>query len=327
MSVLHYASSAVSVSQLKDRGNGPALPLLTVGFWAQPSKHPSVRMPLNQSVGLLQFSPMTLPEGCRISSVRLCLMVNEPSFRPVRIGLFSNMSGFEPETVAYETRPAIMPAPFAQFQVNPDMRWKYVACDVTVLFKNRHGYLPAMGFTLLAEDPFSGIVSFCAQSQAYMPYLEIICSPREEACRECPEDTGLVQNVFKERIFNVEGGQQELHTPALTTAGAAAITFFVKNTGMHPLNFHIQISPDGMEYLNDSQIFAVEPGDMKAAVPYLFGKFMRVSLRPLSDGYTIAARVWCQAQTKNYMVKELACRPDGVSGDPLPMSLPGDVLS
>ncbi len=327
MSVLHYANSAVSVAQAIAHRTSLAAHLMHVGFYTQGSNHLTNRIQLFQSVGLLQFLPIDLPEGCKVSSVRLCLPIYEPSFRPMRIGLFQNMNEYNSHAVTYQTRPAIMQVPIAQFQVNPDMRWKYVTCDITVVFRNCHGNLPAIGFTLLSLDSGSGMVSFCGQNQAYMPYLEILCKPQEETKEECHEEAQLVQNVFKERIFHVKGDRQDLHTPIMTTAGVETITFFVKNTGTHPLEFHLQISPDGMNYLDDPQIFDVEPCGMKAAAPCLFGKFMRVSVRPLLTGTVIAACVWCQAQTKNYMVQEIACRTDIALGDSLSMSLPGDATS
>ena len=327
MAVLHYASSAVSVAQRQACKIDAPMPVMRVGNLAKLMNHHSMRMPPVKCVGLLQFPPLSLPVGYKITSAHLCLMVYETFLRPVRIALFQNLSGYCSQTVTYETRPAIAQKPFAIFQVNPDMQWKYAACDVTALYLNHHGDLPAMGFTLAAIDALPCMVSFCAHNQAYMPYLEIVCSAMDETKDECDANAEIAQNIFKERIFHIDDEKAVVYTPTLCTSSAEQITFFVKNTGTHAFSFHIQISPDGLDYIDDPQVFAVEPGDMKAAVPYLFGKFMRACMASNTNACFVAARIWFQAQTKNYMVKEIAYPLGSGISNSLPMSLPGDVIS
>ena len=60
---------------------------------------------------------------------------------------------------------------------------------------------------------------------------------------------------------------------------------------------------------------------MKAATPYLFGRFMRACLNPKESGQCAAARVWCQAD-KPLHGEENSWPDAGAPAMPLPARLP-----
>jgi hypothetical protein len=303
MPLLHYAVDAVHVFQNNPYLSDPSSAVVYVGIAGRGSSSGMPQPMSGQCIGLLQFPPLSLPENQMISSIRLCMPVYSVSSHAMQIGVFQNMVPFEASTVHYLTRPAVASFPLSVFQVGPDSQSSYVSCDLKVLFKDLSGYLPGIGLTLKSIGRQVGMVAFCARVGSYTPYLEIALCPREGKKQSCDPDKGFVENVFRECVFKLSGQEREIITPVLYTAGAKTITFFVRNEGEHPLEFRLQLSPDGRDFLNDQQNFSLAAGEMKAAAPYLFGKFMRVCLNPAQSGQGIAARVWCQAQTNNYMVK------------------------
>lgn len=303
MLLLHNACDAVSVLQRSPYLCEPSSAIVYVGSVGRGLSIDAAHTAHGQCIVLLQFPPLKLPEKQLIASIRLCMLVYSPCTSIMQIGVFQNLAPFDAQTVNYLTRPAIASYPVAVLQVGPDSQSSYVTCDLKMPFKDRSGCLPGFGLSLMSIDRQRGMAAFYAQEEVSAPYLEITLYPREEKNQPSGPDESLAENVFREWVFDICGQEQEIYTPVLYTAGVRIITFFIRNEGEHSLDFRLQLSPDGREYLNDQQSFSVKTGEMKAATPYLFGKFMRVCLCPSQSGQGISARVWCQAQTNNYMVK------------------------
>jgi hypothetical protein len=303
MSLLHYAVDAVHVLQNNPYQSDPSSTVVIVGMMERSLSNNLTNMTRGQYIGLLQFPPMKLPEHQMITSVHLCMLVYSSCPYVMQIGVYQNITPFSGRSVNYLTRPAIASVPITILQVGPDSQSRYVTCDLKMLFKDRSGYLPGFGLTLKSVGQQRGMVAFYAQEEVYAPYLDIVLHPGEEKKQSCVPEKDFAENVFRERVFELCGQEKELYTPVLYTAGVKIITFFIRNEGEHSLDFRLQISPDGREFINDQQSFSLKAGEMKAVTPYMFGKFMRVCLYPTQSGEGIAARVWCQAQTNHYMVK------------------------
>ncbi len=303
MPLLHYAYDAVHAFQNNPYLCDPSSTVIYVGIAGSGFFDDKPQSMYGQCIGLLQFPPLKLPENQMIASIRLCMMVYSTCTHVMQIGVFQNLAPFDAKNVNYLTRPAVAFPPISAFQVGPDSQSSYVICDLKMLFKDRSGYLPGFGLTLKSIGQQMGMVAFSAQEEVNAPFLKITLSPREEMKHPCSPYEGFMENVFRDCVFDLCGQEQEIYTPVLYTAGVKLITFFVRNEGEHSLDFRLQLSPDGRDFLNDQQSFSLNAGEMKAATPYLFSKFMRVRLYPTQSGQGIAARVWCQAQTNNYMVK------------------------
>lgn len=310
--LMHCACDAVSVSRDCPDRSDPASPAVYVGFSNQALPNDPPCPPHGRYIGLVQFPPLPLPQGRRIASARLFLLVCAPHCRPVRVEAYQNLAPFDGRTVTYRTRPAAAPVPLGDALVTPQSQMRYVSWDVTALLGGGQGILPRAGFSLVTGCRDTGMVAFCAHGGAYPPYLEITCEPSHD------RRDSLVENLFRERVFDLHGAGQPQCTPVIGTAGVKAVTFFVKNTGAEAFAFHLEISPDGLEFVPDPQKLDVEAGEMKAATPYLFGRFMRACLNPKESGQCAAARVWCQAQTNHYMVRENSWPDAGAPAMPLP---------
>lgn len=322
MLLLRYACDAVSVLQRSPYQNDPSSAIVYVGSMGRGFSIDTAHTAHGQCITLLQFPPLKLPAQQMITSIRLCMLVYSSGSCVVQIGVFQNLAPFDAKTVNFFTKPAIAYNPVAALQVGPDNQSSYVTCDLKMPFKDHSDCLPGFGLSLIPIYQQRGMAAFYAQEEVSAPYLEITLCPREEKNQPSGPDDGLAENIFREWVFDIYGKEQELFTPVLYTAGVRIITFFIRNDGDHSLDFCLQLSPDGREYLNDQQNFSVKAGEMKAATPYLFGKFMRVFLCPTQSGQGISARVWCQAQMNNYMVKgglQAASRPSDSSA--LSMSL------
>lgn len=74
-------------------------------------------------------------------------------------------------------------------------------------------------------------------------------------------------------------------------------TFFIKNTGDHSISAGLEISPDGVDFIQDQSGVLIEPGQKIVILPYHFGRYTRVFahyLEPQEEPSTI--KIWYQYQ-------------------------------
>lgn len=299
MSLSNPACDALYVAQGAPDRNLAASPLMVVGY--------SGRDGAGYLVGLLQFPPLDLGPGYGVLSARLYMKVYRAAAAMIPVAVYANQAPFDGRTVTFSTRPAIVPYPVSCLYVPRESAESYVACDITQYLQNRPGRLPGFGFSLVSVAGYEGVAAFYAMEEACLPFVQIICRSMPDPDR----GGGLMENVFAERVFDVQGMGEDCYTPAIRMAEIETATFFMKNNGPYPAILQLQLSPDGLDFLPDKQLAEAGAGELAAVTPYLFGKFMRAQVRPARAGLPVSARVWYQAQTRNYMAKE---RPEAMDG-------------
>lgn len=233
---------------------------------------------------LLQFPLGAIPKDADIKKAAIYLSPIKGNLRAVCA--FKNLSCFDGREVTWCTRPRTERAPFACSYAS-----EYgLAIDVLSALEGAEDFL---GVTIAARSP--GVLLI---RQA--PYLRVSFAEEHGG-----GDKFLVNNVFSERRYSFSPSSQYVrYSPVYDAAASSVLTFFVKNTGAYPFAFNIQVSPDGQQFMDDSQVYEVAPGELNAFTPYMFGRFMRVKIMASQLGSVTSADIWIQAQTGNYVLKK-----------------------
>ncbi len=296
------AGEAVYVSELNPCVNYAHSPIIVVGFSGGFPFKRSVAKPLcfpAENIGLLQFTAFDLPPHYEILKARLHLFVCHAHCRAKRIQIYSNAEPFNGTTVNWITKPDVQPGPIAALCVEKPRH--YAICDITQFIReNQNKCITTWGFSLMADrENAEGVVVFSNQA-GFLPYISI------SYCKKPlpPSPREIVENIFCEHIWEVAGNDPALFSPSLEVSQARKITFFIENTGIHSFSYNLQISPDGVHFIDDKQTgWLEEAHSMEALTPYLFAKYMRVRIQPALAGESVHARIWCQMQTHNYLLK------------------------
>lgn len=298
------ACEAVYLSELNPWMNHAHSPVIAAGF----SECLAINRPLAkqtccraENIGLLQFKAFDLADNVEILKAQLHCFVCRAHCRAKRIQVYPIIEPFDEYTVTWITKPAVQAAPIAGFWVERGNTGHYVTCDITQYVKDIHaGRIPGWGLSLIADrENAEGIVFF--SNQAGLPFY-ICINYRVKPFPPTPGE--MVENIFCEHILEVAGTGALLFSGAIEVSRARKITFFIENTGGHSFNFNLQISPDGTHFIDDKQTQRLEAENTMAALtPYLFAKYMRVRIQPVSAGEPVHARIWCQMQTHNYLFK------------------------
>lgn len=84
----------------------------------------------------------------------------------------------------------------------------------------------------------------------------------------------------------------ELINTSLTTT----VMFFIKNVAIYEIIAHLQVSPDGINFINEPMQISVGMNEIKFIVPCIFAKFTRVAVKNVTSGETSRVKIWYQAQ-------------------------------
>lgn len=291
---------SVYVSESNPGINSAHLPFIAVGssrwvpFSNCAAQHKCCRA---ENIGLLQFPGFNLPPGCETLNVQLGLFVSSLQCGTRHIQIYPNNELFTANSVNWMTRPGVEPVPIADLHVErPGI---YVYCDITQFIKENNP-LPDnnWGFSLVTvEQCRDGMVLFSRQA-GFQPYIFI--NYIKKIFPPCPYETA--RNLFRGYFWEIDGNEPILYSPDIEVANARIITFFVENAGTGSFNANLQISPDGINFIDDKQIRSLQAGATEAITPYLFAKYMRVRIQPEIAGQFVNARIWCQIQTYDYLL-------------------------
>lgn len=250
-----------------------------------------------ESIGLLQFE-FDLPDQYEMLNAQLHLFVFHTRFMVNRVQIYPNREPFNGNTVTWMTRPAVQPGPVATLFVEREKQGYYVPCNITQLIKDgRMGGMPGFGVSLIGNRETGDGVEFFSNQSPYPPYVSLQYRKPSDPSRT------KVESLFYEQVFEVEGTGDVLFSRTMEVSHVRTVSFFVKNIGVNSFDVNLQISPDKMDFLDDKQICRLGVNEINSLIPYSFAKYMRIRLRPVLSGVPIHARIWCQMQTYNYLMK------------------------
>ncbi|MCX8128659.1 MAG: DUF6385 domain-containing protein [Clostridia bacterium] len=115
------------------------------------------------------------------------------------------------------------------------------------------------------------------------------------------DNSGALQVVFSKSFMNATENvtTSDLYTGTIgrDTSLHTVHTFFINNIGSNPAIFKIQISPDGILWIDDGGEFSVDPSTAKAANANRFAHYTRIAYRSNNSNSTTNLSITFQAQS------------------------------
>ncbi len=100
--------------------------------------------------------------------------------------------------------------------------------------------------------------------------------------------------IFFEKELALSGFRNQVESPWFYSGNAETITFFIINTGLDPVQIHLENSPNAIVHIDDAQRTCVQPNQTVDIMPYKFSKFIR--LVASSHQRKVNCRIWFQSQ-------------------------------
>ncbi|MGV8980204.1 DUF6385 domain-containing protein [Clostridium sp.] len=108
----------------------------------------------------------------------------------------------------------------------------------------------------------------------------------------CPSPPTKFIDISEEFDTNDLYSFSELINTSLTKT----VMYFVKNIDIYEITAHLQVSPNGIDFINEPTVITLDSNILKFIVPCIFSKFTRVAVKNIYSGETSRVKIWYQAQ-------------------------------
>ena len=261
-------------------------------------------------ISLLRFDRISLlPHDSSIVKATLHVYVRKQkstnmSCKESRIFVYNNLENFEGPTLCWDNKPNFEQDEDGVIAFASTYQHGYASCDITELAVDwHHGIEPNFGVSLV-EASNATCIMLDSKNGAHPPYITIdyLPSPCHHDDCNCCHDSGYLKNKFVERIFHTQSDEDDTLSPFLGITSAELVSLFIKNEGTSTFEINLQMSPDGIEYVNDPQTLTAAPGELVFITPQYFAKFIRVHIRNIVPTGNITAKLWWHLQTRDYYI-------------------------
>jgi len=243
---------------------------------------------------LLQFNLSTLPSGYIITKAELVLYIirNDYPGTAKSYDIYRTTQSFGENTVTYNNQPSVDSNPYATLTINDELN-TYIRVDITDLVNDWYeGKFVNDGLLIKgSNETIDSLVAFYSKEcgiDLYFPQLEIsLEEPIQTSGHRfvTATETGLTTS----NSFNF--------SQAYDVSQNINYTFFVTNTGgLNDADANIQISPDATNWVNDTIVYSIVPGQTKSIMPKTFSKYTRLAYKStvLDNSTTIDVNIQAQ---------------------------------
>lgn len=103
-------------------------------------------------------------------------------------------------------------------------------------------------------------------------------------------------NESDQNLVTTDSPQRWRNTSPPDVSEQSMVTFFVVNSGPNPAKVFLQISPDGINWVNESSEQIVETGGIVVLVPMIFLRYTTVCYLSAQQNQPTALTIGYQAQ-------------------------------
>ncbi|WP_425449025.1 DNRLRE domain-containing protein [Dethiothermospora halolimnae] len=243
---------------------------------------------------LLSFDLSQLPKGYIIKKAELELYIirnDNPSYTK-----YYNISrvreNFDYETVNYVNQPTISTEVSGTLIVNNELN-SYITADITPLVRSWYnGEYPNYGLMIYsADETVDSLLAFYSMDstdELFIPKLNIYLES---------------SNEISSRFFysNSKSGVTTNNSYTGSTIYDISkffnYTYFIKNTGSNLCETILQISPNSTDWINDSDVKLINPGEVVAIVPKKLSNYTRLAYKSSQLNKSTTIDIYLQAQT------------------------------
>jgi hypothetical protein len=296
-----YASDATYVSdrnQLKNYSNSD---LLIAG---------NDKQYINSKVILLKFGKLTSFIDYDIKRATLWLYVNKNSaFNDNRNShafiIYPNLTDFNAGSVIWNNRPYISSVPLASMKIRKSDFGSYVQCHITDLVRDWLTKPNSNYGITLAAPYYCNNVCFSIHSNinSNPPIILLEYAEKNKILKDDGKHYENVISNFDERIFFMHVKDSCVFTPNIEIAKSRTVSFFVKNLGPTSIEVVLQISPDGINFIDNPQMVTLPAQEITALTPYMFARYIKIGVKNNDPCTCTDVKVWYQAQMLNYTIK------------------------
>jgi hypothetical protein len=272
---------------------------------------------------LLKFRKPAIPAGYVFKHAALHLNLfhsspyeDAPSIN--QFNIYKIQSEFTVQNMDWEHRPKLSAFPCACIRNNGSDYG--INCILTELVTKWFGsHESSLGIAIVARSS-RGCLMIDSRNSDYPPILSLHCIISNEnhddhsdgSTDQCPETISYDESVgfgaknllcnYTERMCYLYAGNEMQFSPAVDISRVRTLTFFIQNLTESEIEAILQISPNGLDFMDDKQRIRLASGAMSAITPYLFARYARIGVISPVVCENGQVKVWFQAQSLNYRI-------------------------
>lgn len=240
---------------------------------------------------LLQFDLTELPWGLPITqAVLYCFFAGDYWEASQTLQLFQVLSRWQPRKVSGCNFPLTAATPLDSFQKSGHNDG-FLAFNLTPLVTKWQNQQAAnLGVMIKAkeEQAENNLLGFCSsefRNSAFWPYTEI------HYLEDNPHNPLACKHV--ELLCTVQTSDEMACTNPVNTL-CLNYSYLVTNNGYHPAVAYLQISPNGEEWLTQSELYTLQPNQLHAFAANYIAKFSRLCFKSACPGRSTCLTVFVQ---------------------------------
>lgn len=238
---------------------------------------------------LLKMSLNEIPQNATIVSTNLILnMTSIKHSEPNIITPYVLTDNWSVYTVSWEEQPSFDPENYGE-SVDIRKSSKY-SFDITNIIKQWYeNNLDNYGLILKNAEIKKGALAKISTNlnSCYKPIVEIVY---EVDC-ECVVNS----TTFTDQTETLESHHCYTYSELFNTSLATTDIFFVQNLGKHKVTAHLQVSPDGINFLDEPAEISLSSMEINFLVPCIFAKYTRVAVKTCNNKKSMV-KIWYQSQ-------------------------------
>lgn len=236
-----------------------------------------------------------IPHNAKIVDATLIITIKHAgSGYPNIITPYALMEDWELESVTWENQPYYNPKIFGE-SINVRRRCQCKIKITSMVQKWYKNEISNYGFILKNDEIQDKTTSkiLVDMDSTYRPIIKIsyiLKDPEEKELCEKPADK------FIEEVEEFNTSDVFRFSTLKNTSLNSTVTFLVKNIGINTITAHVQVSPDGINYIDEPFQPLIGTTEIKCLVPSIFLKFTRIAVKNVIPNETSRVKIWHQAQ-------------------------------
>lgn len=238
--------------------------------------------------------PITsLPQNAAILKAKFDItsFSNTMGSPPQKVTPYALTENWSVDTVNWDNQPAFNTEIYGEsLNMCKGMQHEF---DITSIVRKWYSNeIPNYGIVLKSDEIKDGtyIRLVTNTSRSFGPSIDITYQLKSKCVCE------VIPTKFIEELEVLDTNESYIFSIARDTSLTKTVTYFIENLGENSVAANLQVSPDGVNFVEDSERKIIKNNKTTILIPYVFAKYTRIRVKTIDKNKKSKVKIWYQAQ-------------------------------
>lgn len=242
---------------------------------------------------LFKFPITSLPRNAVILQAKFDItsFSNTMGSPPKKVTPYALTENWSVDTVNWDNQPPYN-TEISGETLNMDKGMQHEFDITSIVRKWYNDEIPNYGVILKSDEIKDGtyIRLVTNTSKSFGPSVDITYQLKSKCVCE------VIATEFIEEIEILDANESYIFSIARDTSLTKTVTYFIENLGENSVAANLQISPNGVNFIEDSGSKIIKNNETAILIPYVFAKYTRVRVKTIEKNEKSKIKIWYQAQ-------------------------------